>query len=107
MWCVRSGGGGRVRRHATKPLQLAWSEQWSRISNVKEPSFAGDFDALFTNHPTPALLFNGTSMVTGRRTITSNLDVRSLVASDNPEGKDCSVEAEILNPAQHLKLSVS
>ena len=88
-------------------LQLAWSLRWLEVSGGLSPSFSGDFDALFERHPTPALLLNGTSMVTGRRTITSNIDVRSLVADQNSEGKDCPSEGNILNPAQHLKLSVS
>jgi hypothetical protein len=88
-------------------LQLGWSERWFKVSGGLTPSFGDDFDALFEDHPTPALLLNGTSMVTGRRTVTSNLDLASPIANGNPEGKVCPGEAEVLNPAQHLKLSVS
>ena len=88
-------------------LQLAWSLRWLEVSGGLAPSFSGDFDALFEQHPTPALLLNGTSMVTGRRTITSNIDVGSLLADQNPENKECPSESGILNPAQHIKLSVS
>jgi hypothetical protein len=88
-------------------LQLGWSYHWRTISENLSPSFSGDFDELFSNRQTPALLLNGTSMVTGRRTITSNLDVASLLAGQTQDGNGCPSEAGILNPAQHVKLSVS
>ncbi len=84
-------------------LQLGWSFRWSEISGALAPSFSGDFDELFIGHPTPALLLNGTSIVTGRRTVTSNLDVTPSVANGDVEGKDCPGEAGVLNPAQHLR----
>ena len=88
-------------------LQDAWSYQWSQVVGESAPAFSGDFDALFKGRPTPALLLNGTSMRTGRRTITSNLDVSSLSPDDTEQRAECPHEAGILNPAQYLKLSVS
>jgi hypothetical protein len=100
---------GRLRLLPTRDeaLQDAWSYQWSQVVGEPAPSFSGDFDALFKGRPTPALLLNGTSMRTGRRTITSNLDVSSLSLNDTEQRAECPQEAGILNPAQYLKLSVS
>jgi hypothetical protein len=88
-------------------LQNAWSYQWFLVAGNNAPSFSDDFDALFKKSPTPALLLNGTSLMTGRRTITSNLDVSSLRPNDTEMRANCPQESGILNPAQYLKLSAS
>ena len=88
-------------------LQLAWSNQWSHSVGNGNPSFSGDFDELFKEHPTPALLLNGTSMLTGRRTITSNLDVSLLSSGVSEPRKGCASLPGTINPAQYLKLSAS
>jgi hypothetical protein len=89
-------------------LEQVWSWQWARVTGERDASFMGSFYDLFKNRPTPVLLLNGTSMASGRRVITSNLEVASFasdIGTANAEG--CIVDQEIVNPAKYLKLSVS
>jgi Patatin-like phospholipase len=106
----------RVLVPRDKALEDAWSLQWTNVV-PEAPRFDGAFDDLFVNAPFPALLLNGTSTVSGDRVITSNLDVETFkekrtsqitaAAIDSDKTfKDCKLE-EIVNPAGHLRLSVS
>jgi hypothetical protein len=91
-------------------LENAWSSQWSRVVATKDVSFSGSFDTLFQNRRTPALLLNGTSMVSGRRVITSNLDIPVFIPSTNIDldnASECLVDREIINPSKYLDISAS
>ena len=90
-------------------LEQAWSWQWWLLTGERGASFLGPFDDLFKSRPTPALLLNGTSMTSGRRVITSNLDVASFAfdSSLTARAGGCIVDEEIVNPTKYLKLSVS
>src|SRR5262249_7662661 len=104
-----------------KALEDAWSLHWTNIV-PEAPRFDGAFDDLFVNAPFPALLFNGTSTVNGNRVITSDLDVATFKSKQSSQSdqiaaaakadsknssKVCTLDDEIVNPAEHLRLSVS
>jgi len=90
-------------------LEQVWSWQWRLFTGDRGASFSGPFDDLFKSRPTPALLLNGTSMTSGRRVITSNLDVASFASDSSLAAKagGCIVDEEIVNPTKYLNLSVS
>jgi hypothetical protein len=46
-------------RARDEALEEAWATRWIDVMGKKGPSFAGAFDDLFVQQPTPALLLNG------------------------------------------------
>jgi hypothetical protein len=70
-----------------RALELAWQDAWRRNApekpeNMKE-LLANPFASLWRSGPLPILLLNGTSVRTGRRIVTTNLD---LVTEAGPDG---------------------
>jgi hypothetical protein len=99
-----------------KALEDAWSLHWMRII-PEAPRFDGAFDDMFAKRQFPALLLNGTSSISGNRVVTSNLDAATFKtkrssqqlsgAGTEESSGSCTADGEIVNPAQHLHLSVS
>lgn len=69
-----------------RALEQGWEQAWSRAGYPADLWSKADFDHLWQGQgPLPALLLNGTSVESGKRVITSNLEVDPAVFRDSSD----------------------